>query len=102
MKPNETEQHDILELLHQRRKRSSTIFCSQYEPAGWYDQLGGDESPLAEAILATARLRDFILWDGGSAAFIKYRFPNTGLPVSNLPDRRFHRTGIIREENCNK
>ncbi|MBO5604018.1 MAG: ATP-binding protein [Acidaminococcaceae bacterium] len=48
---NETEQHDILELLHQRRKRSSTIFCSQYDFAGWYDQLGGDESTLAEAIL---------------------------------------------------
>ena len=51
MKPRETEQHDILELLHHRRKRSSTIFCSQYDDAGWYDQLGGDSSPLAEAIL---------------------------------------------------
>ena len=51
LKPTETQQHDILELLHQRRKRSSTIFCSQYDFAGWYDQLGGDESPLAEAIL---------------------------------------------------
>ena len=27
MKPTETEQHDILELLHRRRKKSSTIFC---------------------------------------------------------------------------
>jgi len=51
LKPTETEQHDILELLHKRRKKSSTIFCSQYHPDGWYDQLGGDESPLAEAIL---------------------------------------------------
>ena len=34
LKPTESEQHDILELLHQRRKKSSTIFCSQYEPAG--------------------------------------------------------------------
>ena len=51
MKPRETEQHDILELLHHRRKKSSTIFCSQYDDAGWYDQLGGDSSPLAEAIL---------------------------------------------------
>ena len=51
IKPNETEQHDILELLHRRRKRSSTIFCSQYEYNGWYDQLGGTASPLAEAIL---------------------------------------------------
>ena len=39
------------ELLHRRRKRSSTIFCSQYDSNGWYDQLGGDDSPLSEAIL---------------------------------------------------
>lgn len=37
LKPTEEEQHDILELLHRRRKKSSTIFCSQYEPDGWYD-----------------------------------------------------------------
>ena len=51
LKPTEMEQHDILELLHARRKKSSTIFCSQYPDSGWYDQLGGDDSPLAEAIL---------------------------------------------------
>lgn len=51
MKSTETEQHDVLELLHARRKKSSTIFCSKYHDSGWYDQLGGDDSPLAEAIL---------------------------------------------------
>lgn len=51
LKPTEPEQHDILELLHRRRRKSSTIFCSQYEFSGWYDQLGGTASPLAEAIL---------------------------------------------------
>ena len=51
LKPTESEQHDILELLHRRRRNSSTIFCSQYDQSGWYDQLGGDDSPLAEAIL---------------------------------------------------
>lgn len=51
LKPTETEQHDILELLHRKRKRSSTIFCSLYDSSGWYDQLGGDDSPLAEALL---------------------------------------------------
>ena len=51
LKPTELEQHDILELLHVRRKKSSRIFCSQYHDSGWYDQLGGDDSPLAEAIL---------------------------------------------------
>ncbi len=51
MKPTDSEQRDIFELLHRRRKKSSTIFCSQYEFEEWYDQLGGDASPLAGAII---------------------------------------------------
>ena len=51
IKPTQSEQQDILELLHHRRRRSSTIFCSQYAPEGWYQQLDGGKSPLAEAIL---------------------------------------------------
>jgi DNA replication protein DnaC len=51
IKPTESECKSILELLHSRRKRSSTIFCSQYREEGWYEQLGGDSSPLADAIL---------------------------------------------------
>lgn len=31
LKPTDSEQRDIFELLHRRRKKSSTIFCSQYE-----------------------------------------------------------------------
>lgn len=51
LRPTDTEQKDIFELLHRRRKKSSTIFCSQYRSDGWYEQLGGDDSPLADAIL---------------------------------------------------
>ena len=51
LKPTETEQKDIFELLHRRRKKSSTIFCSQYVFNEWYDQLGGEASPLADAII---------------------------------------------------
>lgn len=54
LKPTETEQteqKDIFELLHRRRKKSSTIFCSQYGFEEWYEQLGGDASPLADAII---------------------------------------------------
>ena len=47
LKPTESEQKDIFELLHRRRKKSTTILCSQYEFEEWYDQLGGDASPLA-------------------------------------------------------
>jgi DNA replication protein DnaC len=51
LKPSEAEQKDIFELIHRRRKKSSTIFCSQVHWDGWYEQLGGDDSPLADAIL---------------------------------------------------
>ena len=51
LKPTEIEQKDIFELLHRRRKKSSTIFCSQYGFEEWYNQLGGDDSPLADAII---------------------------------------------------
>ena len=51
LKPTEVEQKDNFELLHRRRKKSSTIFCSQYGFEEWYDQLGGDASPLADAII---------------------------------------------------
>lgn len=51
LKPTENERKDIFELLQLRRKKSSTIFCSQYRPNGWYEQLSGDDGPLADAIL---------------------------------------------------
>lgn len=51
LKPTESEQRDIFELLHRRRKKSTTIFCSQYDFEDWYDQFGGDASPLADAII---------------------------------------------------
>ncbi len=48
---SESESKDIFELLHKRRKKSSTIFCSQFRQDGWYDQLGGNNSTIADAIL---------------------------------------------------
>ena len=41
----------IIELIHKRRKRSSTIFCSQYRESEWYQQICGGESTLADAIM---------------------------------------------------
>ena len=31
--------------------RNNTIFCSQFREEGWYDRLGGDYNPLADAIM---------------------------------------------------
>ena len=51
LRPTENERKDIFELLQLRRKKSSTIFCSQYRADSWYEQLSGDDGPLADAIL---------------------------------------------------
>lgn len=45
----ETEARDLLEIIHARHKRASTIFCSQFAPAGWYSKF--PEATIADAIL---------------------------------------------------
>lgn len=42
---------NLLELIHKRRRHSSTIFCSQYREKGWYEKLGAGNTPLADAIM---------------------------------------------------
>lgn len=39
------------QVIHKRRKKSSTIFCSQYEEKDWYNQICDGESTLADAIM---------------------------------------------------
>jgi len=51
MKLTESESRHVFELIHKRRKRSSTIFCSQFREEGWYERLGGNDNPLADAIM---------------------------------------------------
>ena len=51
LKLNESESKNLFELIHKRRKKSSTIFCSQFREEGWYERLGGDDNPLADAIM---------------------------------------------------
>lgn len=45
------EARNLFELIHKRRKRSSTIFCSQFRESEWYQQICGGESTLADAIM---------------------------------------------------
>ena len=45
----ESEARDLLEITHSRHKKASTIFCSQFAPAGWHTKIG--EATLADAIL---------------------------------------------------
>lgn len=51
LKLTEQEARLLLEVIHKRRKKSSTIFCSQWAEKDWYDQICGGESTLADAIM---------------------------------------------------
>ncbi|MCC8162836.1 MAG: IS21-like element helper ATPase IstB [Lachnospiraceae bacterium] len=51
LKFTEAEARDLFELIHKRRKHSSTIFCSQFRESEWYQQICGGESTLADAIM---------------------------------------------------
>jgi DNA replication protein DnaC len=44
-----SETRDLLEIIEARHQHGSTIFISQFEPAGWHDKL--NESTIADAIL---------------------------------------------------
>jgi len=46
---NESEARDLLEIVEARHQNGSTIFCSQFSPAGWHGRIG--EGTLADAIL---------------------------------------------------
>ncbi len=39
----------VYELVHRRHKTASTVFCSQFSPAGWHQRIA--EDTLADAIL---------------------------------------------------
>ena len=53
LKLNESEAKNLFELIHKRRKRTSTIFCSQFREEDWYDRIcgGEQENTLADAIM---------------------------------------------------
>jgi len=42
------ESRNVLEIAEARYKKGSTIFCSQFDVAGWHEKLG--DAPMADAI----------------------------------------------------
>lgn len=79
IQPDEKERHTIKELIHRRRRRSSTIFCSQLHKDGWYEALGGENTE-AEAIL------DRIAYDGYNIN-IEYTDPTKAISMRKLYSR---------------
>lgn len=62
-KPNEEQVRLIFEIIESRLGVSSTIFCSQIAPEGWYDQLGPEL--IADAIMDRIQNNSYqLLLDG--------------------------------------
>lgn len=52
MKLSGEDAENLLELIHNRRKKSSTIFCSQFRDDEWYERISnGGENTIADAIM---------------------------------------------------
>ncbi len=48
------EAYDLLEIIEARCEKGSIIFCTQYEPADWYERINPDsnnDSPISDAIM---------------------------------------------------
>ena len=56
-------------------------FCSQYASDGWYEQLGGESSPLADAIL------DRIMFNSYKIPIVSAD-PNKSISMCELYDRK--------------
>ncbi len=79
MTPDTKDLHAIKELVHRRRRKSSTIFCSQILKEGWYQALGGANTE-AEAIL------DRITYDGYEIN-IEYTDPTNAVSMRKIYNR---------------
>ena len=79
MTPDANDLHAIKELIHRRRRKSSTIFCSQVLKEGWYQALGGANTE-AEAIL------DRITYDGYDIN-IEYTDPSKAVSMRKIYNR---------------
>jgi DNA replication protein DnaC len=44
----ESDSRELLEIVENRHKRDSTIFCSQFDVGGWHQKIG--EPTLADAV----------------------------------------------------
>jgi len=65
------ESRDLLEIVEARHSRCSTIFSSQFNPAGWQIKIG--EGPLAEAILDRIIHDSFTLIIDGEQSMRKHK-----------------------------
>jgi DNA replication protein DnaC len=67
----DSERRDLLEIVEARHGRCSTLFSSQFNPAGWQVKIG--EGPLAEAILDRIIHDSYTILIEGEESMRKYK-----------------------------
>ena len=67
----DSEGRDLLEIVESRHGRCSTIFASQFDPAGWQMKIG--EGPLAEAILDRIVHDSYTIFIDGQESMRKHK-----------------------------
>jgi len=71
-----TEARDLLEIVEARHKRASTIFISQFAPAGWHGKI--NEDTLADAILDRIVHDSYTIYIEGKDSMRKKKGIKTG------------------------
>lgn len=70
-KLKEPEARDLLEIVEARHQKGSTLFLSQFAPAGWHAKIG--ESTLADAILDRIVHDSYEIFIDGKESMRKYK-----------------------------
>ena len=68
---NDSESRDLLEIVEARYNRCSTLFSSQFDPAGWQVKIG--EGPLAESVLDRIIHDSYIILIEGEESMRKHK-----------------------------
>ena len=67
----EHESRDLLEIVESRYKKGSTVFCSQFDVAGWHEKLG--DAPMADAICDRIVHDSHVIVIGGKDSMRKHK-----------------------------